>query len=177
MQTVRDAQQLAPADTSHLAARGKEADMLIGLISDIHGNLPARAKAALAEVDTILCAGDVEDRRILWELETIAPTIAVEGNCDRAAGLHADLPAQVSPKLDGVRFLMTHRPTDVGTPPPDVQVVVHGHTHVPKDIVKNGVRYINPGSPTYPRGGSEPSVAVMEIANGDVKAVKFIEVF
>lgn len=150
--------------------------MLIGLISDIHGYLSDSAKQALNGCDAILCAGDVEDQRILWELETIAPTTTVMGNCDRYAGLQTNLPSFASPLLGGVRFYMVHRPTDVGTPASDVQVVVHGHTHIPKDVEKNGVRYVNPGSPTRPRGGSEPSVALMEVADGQMKSLKFVEV-
>ena len=148
--------------------------MLIGLISDIHGRLPESAKDALAGCDAILCAGDVESQRVLWELDTIAPTVAVMGNCDRYAGLQADLPAVASPKFDGVRFFMTHRPQDIGTPADDVDVVVYGHTHVPVAEKRDGKLYVNPGSTTFPRGGSDCSCAVMEIEDGAVLNVRFV---
>ncbi len=147
--------------------------MRIGIVSDIHGSLPEWAGDVLKGCDAVLCAGDVESQRTLWELDTLAPTTAVLGNCDRYAGLEG-VPLSAGPKLGGVRFFMVHRPQDIGTPAPDVQVVIHGHTHVPRNEVIDGIRYVNPGSPTYPRGGSDPSVAVMQVEDGTVEDVEFI---
>lgn len=148
--------------------------MELGLISDIHRHLPTAALQALQGCDRIICAGDVEDPRLLWELESIAPTIAVLGNCDRGACWEPTVRFSVSPTLGGVRFLVVHRPQDIGIPAPDVQVVVHGHTHVPRNEVIQGVRYVNPGSCSYPRGGSDASVARMTVANGTAGNVRFI---
>lgn len=147
--------------------------MRIGLISDLHGHIPASAFSALANCDTILCAGDIESQRMLWELETIAPTVAVRGNCDYDADV-SRLPLVAGPKFDGVRFFMVHRPQDIGTPPADVQIVVHGHTHIPRDETVGEIRYLNPGSATYPRGGSQRSCAIITIDDGDIVQVEFI---
>lgn len=149
--------------------------MLIGLISDIHGPLSDSAREALEGVDRILCAGDVEMPQTVWELESIAPTTAVAGNCDRYANQVLHLPFTASPRLGGVRFYLVHRPQDIGTPADDVQVVVHGHTHIPRDETVGGVRYVNPGSASYPRGGSKRSCAVMEVEGGRVLDLRFIE--
>ncbi len=54
--------------------------MIIGVVSDIHGRLSNEAYEALSGSDYILCAGDIENRMVLTELETIAPTICVRGN-------------------------------------------------------------------------------------------------
>lgn len=75
-----------------------------------------------------------------------------------------------------MKFLIVHRPEDVGVPAPDVQVVVHGHTHIPRNQQIGNVRYVNPGSPTRPRGGSDPSIAIMEIEDGAVVDVRFVTV-
>lgn len=149
--------------------------MIIGVISDIHGQLSAEAYKALQGSDYILCAGDSENRMVLAELETIAPTICVRGNCDRY-----DLGPRVkdiaSPILGGVRFRMVHRPEDIGTVPEDVHVVIHGHTHVPREQYgKNGVLFLNPGSPSRPRGGSHKSLARLFVDEGKVKSVEFID--
>ena len=78
--------------------------------------------------------------------------------------------------MDGARFRMVHRPEDIGTVPDDVQVVIHGHTHVPREEYgANGVLFLNPGSPTRPRGGSRKSVARLFVDKGTVKSVEFIE--
>ena len=149
--------------------------MIIGVISDIHGRLSAEAYAALQGSDYILCAGDIESRMVLTELETIAPTLCVRGNCDRY-DLGSRVKDLVSPFLGGVRFRMVHRPEDIGNVPEDVQVVIHGHTHVPREEYgKNGVLFLNPGSPSRPRGGSRKSIARLFVDESRVKSVEFID--
>ena len=69
---------------------------------------------------------------------------------------------------------MVHRPEDIGTPANDVKVVIHGHTHIPRNQVLDGIRYINPGSATRPRGGSKKSLARLTIEYGKVSKVEFI---
>ena len=53
---------------------------------------------------------------------------------------------------------------------------MHGHTHIPRNQQIGNVRYVNPGSPTRPRGGSDPSIAIMEIEDGAVVDVRFVTV-
>jgi predicted phosphodiesterase len=62
---------------------------------------------------------------------------------------------------DRVRFHLVHIPPS--QPPPKVDVVLHGHTHIPRDEMKEGVRFLNPGCVTRPSRGSLPSVATLEI--------------
>lgn len=147
--------------------------MIVGVISDIHGVLSKSATEALSSCDIILCAGDVERESILMELEAIAPTIAVKGNCDYPS-ISSNVPFTASPRIGGVRFFMVHRPEDIGAPADDVKVVVHGHTHIPRNQMLDGVRYINPGSATRPRGGSKKSLACLTIEYGEVSAVEFV---
>jgi putative phosphoesterase len=147
--------------------------MFIGLVSDIHGYLPDNAERALAACDTILCAGDTEDPRILWRLQAIAPTIAVLGNCDGNPELRRELPAIASPRLGGVRFLLVHRSQDAGSLAEDVRVVASGHTHVPCDCMRGNVRYVNPGSASRPRGGSHAGWVLIDAADGAVRSVGF----
>ena len=147
--------------------------MIVGVISDIHGTLSNEAAQELATCDLILCAGDVEREHILMELEAIAPTIAVKGNCDYPS-ISSDIPFTASPRIGGVRFFMVHRPEDIGTPTKEVKVVIHGHTHIPRNEVIDGVRYLNPGSPTRPRGGNKKSLAKLTIELGQVTDITFV---
>lgn len=149
------------------------AALLVGVISDLHGVLSKAAYRQLEPCDLILCAGDVERESILMELEAIAPTIAVKGNCDYPS-ISSDVPFTASPRIGGVRFFMVHRPEDIGTPADDVKVVVHGHTHIPRDQMLDGIRYINPGSATRPRCGSKKSMARLTIEKGALTSVEFI---
>lgn len=147
--------------------------MLVGVISDIHGHLSEEAYKALEPCDMILCAGDVERPTILMELDAIAPTVAVLGNCDTSLrGM--DILFTASPRIGGVHFFMTHRPEDIGTVAEDVRVVVHGHTHIPREERIGEVLYLNPGSASKPRGGSKRGVARVTIANGEVANVEFV---
>ena len=85
--------------------------MLIGLISDTH--IPDRAKIlpqnvidAFSDVDLILHAGDLTSPRVLDELEQIAPTMAVQGNMDRANGI--DLPKAKVIEVEGLKLGVIH---------------------------------------------------------------------
>lgn len=149
--------------------------MLVGVISDIHGSLPDDARIALEGVDHILCAGDIELPQTYWELESIAPTTCVAGNCDRYVQRALRLQSTASPLIEGLRFFLVHRPGDIGMVKSDVRVVVHGHTHIPRDDVRNGVRYLNPGSARYPRRGSNRSCLILDIADGELRDVRFID--
>ena len=141
----------------------------IGIISDTHGTLDPRAYAALADCEHIIHAGDIGGVAILRELETLAPVTAVLGNNDfdeygSAVGHFAH------PVLDGVRFLVGHKPGDVrisfagsaalapGDPLPDV--IVHGHTHVPELKTGSDARpagiYLCPGAVYRPRSEFRP---------------------
>lgn len=110
----------------------------IGIISDTHNKLPDMALELLSGCDRIIHAGDICRPDILWQLECVAPLVAVLGNND-----HLDFGPSVNPQAsfieEGVQFVITHEPChlkgalesfrdDSGTP----IVAIHGHTHVPK---------------------------------------------
>ena len=154
----------------------------VGLISDTHGSLPTAVHAALRGVDTILHAGDVCDLDVLAELETIAPVVAVRGNCDFDAT--ARLPHIANVKIGGVRFLVIHSQRDLTRENArvlaGVQVIVTGHTHVPTIDRIHGVLYVNPGS-TQRRHGEEdapappPSVGIVTIADDDTVEAEIVD--
>lgn len=149
--------------------------MLIGLISDLHGSLPDAAVQALKDCDAIICAGDTESRTVMMQLECIAPTVAILGNCDRFTDYGPTVHDVARPSFEGVRFYVVHRPQDIPAElPRGTQVVVHGHTHQPRFEEIKGVLYLNPGSPTYPRGGSEPSVMTLEVEECEAYDVQHI---
>jgi putative phosphoesterase len=107
---------------------------------------------------------------VLYELQAITPRLyAVMGNCDRgddAWGLESVVRATVA----GVRFLVVHDVHDLAVVPDDVDVVVHGHTHLPDVTRTDDVLYVNPGSASQRRSMPSRSVAIMNIgADGSVK--------
>jgi predicted phosphodiesterase len=80
---------------------------------------------------------------------------------------------------------MTHTPRDldnalrgVGPYPPHMplpHVAIHGHTHVPRQQRIGQTLYLRPDSPTRPRGGSAPTVMLLDTHNGIITSVEQID--
>ncbi len=135
--------------------------MLIAVLSDTHGWMPPSLPERLAGADEIWHLGDVCDPAVLGELEILGPPVrVVQGNCDDYFGW----PPALQLERGGVLFYLTHIPPV--RVPPGTQVVLHGHTHVPRDERTEGLRWLNPGSASEPRGGHPPSFAWLEVAEG-----------
>ena len=90
--------------------------MKIGIVSDLHRHLPVFVERAFVGCERILCAGDTEDERLLWQLQTIAPVVNVRGNNDCTF----EATFSVTTEIEGVHFFMVHRPHDIGVPAPGV---------------------------------------------------------
>ena len=151
--------------------------MKIGIISDTHGHVPNAVHDALAGADHILHAGDVGPMEVITELESIAPVSAVLGNTDYSI----QLPQMHVQSFTSQKFLV-HHIVDLPVPSQLVRVamadeqpnvVVFGHTHMPYNEHHDGVLFLNPGSASYPRGDSAPSVAIVE-CNESGLIVKFV---
>lgn len=144
----------------------------LGLISDTHGSLPARALDVLDGVQRILHAGDVGTPGILDELGSVAPVTAVLGNTDRPADLPM-LREEESLAVDGHDILLVHGHR-FGSPTPrllraaygGVDVIVYGHTHRALADGTGTPFVVNPGSAGAPRFGLPRTVAILTIAPG-----------
>lgn len=144
---------------------------LIGVISDTHGHLAAAAEAALDGVALIIHAGDLDTPQVLERLRRIAPVVAVRGNMDRGPWAEALPPAELV-AVAGVHVYVLHMAhlLDLDPAAAGVDVVVCGHTHRPGEERRGGVLYLNPGSASLPRGGNPPSLALLRIGGGTVRA-------
>lgn len=141
--------------------------MRVGLISDTHGHLRPEVFERLADVDRILHAGDVGGPEILADLSTLAPVAAVWGNTDGWA-LRDATAEHVRVEIGGLRFAVAHGhrvPTFEALLEqfPDADVIVHGHSHVPRRDRVDGVWLLNPGSAGPGGDGWNPSVAIATI--------------
>ncbi len=147
--------------------------MLVGLLSDTHGTLPEGVFEAFDGVDYIIHAGDIGRESVLWELEAIAPTFACLGNNDWQ-DYGSSVRHEIHPIIGGANIAVTHYPEDAIAlaRTGEYQLVVHGHTHVPRDIVVGACRIINPGSTTRPRGGSVRQCCTLRIENGIIGPVR-----
>jgi putative phosphoesterase len=131
----------------------------IFVLADTHDRLPANLEALAVDADEIWHLGDVCAPGILQTIETFGPPVTVvRGNCDS----NFDWPLSVNLRRNGISFRLMHIPPD--DLPENVDVLLHGHTHVRRDERIGGVHFLNPGCVTRPNRGSPPSVAVLEIA-------------
>lgn len=153
------------------------AGVRVGLISDTHGKLDKRAVAVFAQerVTAILHAGDIGGPGILYELGIIAPVTAVLGNNDyQMPGLDLETIARVP--VGGVRFLVIHDFTCLGPIPYDIDVVVCGHTHRPRNERHGSVLVANPGSASQRRMMPNRSVGIIDIAeDGACVSLRIVE--
>jgi putative phosphoesterase len=137
--------------------------MKIFVLADTHNKLPQQVVDLAREADEIWHLGDVCEPTIILDLEaTGRPLTVVRGNCD----WNTDWPIVVDLKRAGLKFRLVHIPPE--SPPEDVDVVLHGHTHVPRNEKCRGVLFLNPGCVTRPNRGSPRSVAWLEIVNGKI---------
>jgi len=121
--------------------------VIIGVISDTHGLLRPEAVAALQGSDHIVHAGDVGRPDILQELTAIAPVTTVRGNVDQGSWARK-LPLTEVLEAGGVSLYVLHilEQLDLNPEAAGFAAVISGHSHVPKQEVKKGVLYFNPGS-------------------------------
>ena len=150
----------------------------IGVVADTHvgetlPELPTTVLDALAGSDLILHAGDITCLSVLEQLGDIAPVIAVQGDHDREAGI--DLPASRIINVRGRRIGLAHgrRTRAIEMPAAGmslargqavllgmhrslrrhfgpVDLIVHGHLHIPVDTEVRGTRVFSPGAVYIP---------------------------
>jgi putative phosphoesterase len=146
----------------------------LGVISDTHGLLRPEVFDAFADVDHILHAGDLGPLELLTELEAIAPVTAVFGNTD-GMDVRARLPRVARVQLDGFDIVVTHGDQlGRGVPSeelhaafPEADILIHGHTHIPKlELVDVVVTVMNPGSAGPRRFDIPASVGILELEAG-----------
>ena len=108
----------------------------IFVLADTHNRLPANLEALAKDADEIWHLGDVCDPGILETIENVGlPVTIVRGNCDSTS----EWPLVVDLERNGVRFRLVHIPPERA--PANVDVVLHGHTHVPRNERREGVLF------------------------------------
>lgn len=137
--------------------------MRIAVISDTHDKYPPDLPARLKGADEIWHLGDICEPVTLVEFENLGkPLHVVLGNNET----HDLWPDELRLERAGVVFFLIHIPPS--RVPPGVNVVLHGHTHVPRDETdKRGIRWLNPGCITRPNRGARASFAWLTIKSGE----------
>lgn len=129
------------------------------VLADTHNKLPPIIVKFAREADEIWHLGDVCREAIVDELGAVGrPMTIVRGNCDP----NLEWPLIVDLTRGALTFRLQHIPP----PPrehPGCDVLLHGHTHVPRDETVNGIRFLNPGCVTRPNRGAPPSIAWLKL--------------
>ena len=172
----------------------------VGLLADTHSSkpdgsdLPDEVLRAFRGVDLIVHLGDVGRKGILDRLGEVAPVWVPFGD-DKGYVPHLardDEPVKVLDGAVGLTFNLTKpdkkivvgqgAPTTIayaaGALPAllqrrfkaDVHTVAFGGTHVGHVAERDGVLFVNPGSPTLPGDGPTGSVAVIDLSAKKPKA-------
>ncbi len=125
---------------------------------------------ALRGSDRIIHAGDIGAPEILNQLGAIAPVTAVRGNIDKG-GWTQKLPEAEVLEIDGVSIYVLHdlAQLDLNPGAAGFSAVISGHTHVPRQEMRNRVLYLNPGSAGPRRFKLPVSIGKLSLEGGVVR--------
>ena len=142
---------------------------LIGVISDTHGKLDEQVFELFAAVSHIIHAGDIGDEELIWQMEKLAPVIAVRGNIDPDTMCY---PNERLAVISGRTFFIRHQFATaeklssaqaklIEQRMPDV--VIFGHSHQAYSGSWRGTLLFNPGSAGPKRFHLPRSLGLLEI--------------
>ena len=143
----------------------------IGLISDTHGRFEEDWKKHFSRCDMIFHMGDFADKDVYENfMDLEIPIQTVRGNCDFGLWAHF-LPKTQIINVEGKNFCLLHNRAFLPDDVDDIDFVIFGHTHIPTDEVRGGIRFINPGSAGQDRGAGR-TMMIMHIDGDSVELEK-----
>ena len=153
--------------------------MRIVVLSDTHmprsaEDLPAVVYEEIGKCDMIIHAGDFVEKELYDKLKSLRQTVAVIGNMD-SVKFRGILNSKEVIEIGKLKIGVIHgygAPSDlldtVRKEFSKVDVIVFGHSHKPMVLEKNGVLYINPGSPTDAVYAPYNSYGILEIIDDKI---------
>jgi putative phosphoesterase len=143
--------------------------VLVGVISDTHGKLDEQVLRLFAGVSRIIHAGDIGSEELIWQLEKVAPVIAVRGNNDANTMC---FPNERMAVIEGRTFYVRHQFATVEKMSAAQQriieqrmpdVVIFGHSHKAYAGEWRGTLLFNPGSAGPKRFSLPRSVGLLTL--------------
>jgi uncharacterized protein len=161
--------------------RAFAAPLTIGVVSDTHvfpygsRKLPEEILDLFRRfsVGLILHAGDVNIPRVIDELGTVAPVLAVQGNNDDQTLIRV-LPLTVRFEVGKFKFTLLHghlgqtARSEAKKLAGSADCIVYGHSHIPMIEQEDGSILFNPGSATDRRWQEHFGVGLIHVANDKV---------
>lgn len=135
----------------------------IGIISDTHGLLRPEAERGLTGVNHIIHAGDIGRPEIVEALRRIAPVTAIRGNVDSGEWAREYADTKLVRMAGKSIYVLHDLKTLQADPGAGVDVIISGHSHVPKIDTVGGVLYLNPGSAGRRRFKLPITLATLEV--------------
>jgi len=160
------------------------ADTHILVMSDTHGNYKAVQQLLdtyLKHVSAVIHLGDITQDLISHNKTGLENFHIVNGNVDFMG--NPDYEERVI-ELSGKKIFITHghrysvksgldnlvyKAQELG-----VNACLFGHTHQQIMFKQDGILFLNPGSPTYPRVGSEKGYALLRISEEGAISAKLL---
>lgn len=151
----------------------RSGQLRVGVIADTHGVFDPSIVRHFRGVDHIVHAGDIGERRIIQQLQAIAPVTAVAGNVDgfERSGYPREAVIELARFRIGIRHVLYAGGTlaEEGRAFLDrerLDICVYGHTHRPRTEWSGTTMLFNPGS-AGPRRFSLPrGVGVLHLREG-----------
>jgi len=152
----------------------------IVVLSDTHiprvsTDLPGKVYDEIKGADMILHAGDFVDREVLDALKKLKKVHAVYGNMD-SPELRRILKEKEVIQAGNFKIGLIHgygAPRDlIGTVKaefPGVDAIVFGHSHEPANVVKDGILFFNPGSPTDTVFAAKKTFGILEVTDKKIE--------
>lgn len=145
--------------------------MRIAVLADTHNRMPLHVPREIAGADEIWHLGDVTDEGVIDALRALGrPLSVVRGNCDG----NMAWPWVLDLKREGFAIRLIHIPPLVA--PAGTDLLLHGHTHVPRNELIGAARFLNPGSVGKPNHGAPTSYAWLELVPGEAPKWQVVSV-
>ena len=154
--------------------------MRILVLSDTHiprsaQDLPEAVYKEIENVDMIVHAGDFVEKELLDKFKSLRETKAVCGNMDSGEIRNVLNQKEVFSACK-VRIGLIH---GYGAPAnlvetvknefKDVDVIIFGHSHAALNMVKNGILFFNPGSPTDKIFAQTNTYGILEVTGKKIE--------
>lgn len=136
----------------------------IAVLADTHGLLRPEIAEVLGTCEVILHGGDLSSRKILDELERIAPVYVVRGNNDKEWA--EEMAEELDITLFGLRIYMIHNQKHRRKDLEGIDLFIYGHSHKYEQKTEEGVCFLNPGSCGPRRFLLPVTMAVLEVQEG-----------